>query len=75
MEIQINKDIVVQKELTKTVGSLKVVELKDNYVSVTAILDIPEFGTIALVLWEGQDYINIGQWTDQDVNNRIIELF
>ncbi len=27
-----------------------------------------------LVLWEGQDYINIGQWTDDDVNNRIKEL-
>ena len=28
-----------------------------------------------IVLWEGQSYDAIGQWTDQDVENRIIELF
>jgi hypothetical protein len=27
-----------------------------------------------LVLWEGQDYINIGEWTDLDVELRIKEL-
>jgi len=27
-----------------------------------------------LTLWEGEDYVNIGQWTDTDVQNRIVEL-
>jgi hypothetical protein len=30
--------------------------------------------TRLLTLWEGQDYVNIGNWTDDDVNNRIKEL-
>lgn len=30
--------------------------------------------TKELILWEGQDYINIGDWTDSDVNSKIIEL-
>jgi hypothetical protein len=31
--------------------------------------------TGTVVLWEGQAYDVIGQWTDQDVEDRIIELF
>jgi hypothetical protein len=27
-----------------------------------------------LILWEGQDYNNIGNWTDDDVENRVKEL-
>jgi hypothetical protein len=27
------------------------------------------------VLWQGAEYDAIGQWTDQDVEDRIIELF
>lgn len=27
-----------------------------------------------LTLWEGADYDKIGQWTDGDVENRIIEI-
>lgn len=30
--------------------------------------------TRLLTLWEGQDYINIGDWTDLDVENRVKEL-
>lgn len=31
--------------------------------------------TGTIVLWEGEAYDAIGQWTDQDVDDRIIELF
>lgn len=31
--------------------------------------------TGTFVLWEGAAYDAIGQWTDQDVEDRIIELF
>ena len=27
-----------------------------------------------IVLWEGDNYTQIGQWTDQDVQNRIFEI-
>jgi len=27
-----------------------------------------------IILWEGESYTNIGQWTDEDVNARILEL-
>jgi hypothetical protein len=30
--------------------------------------------TKLLVLWEGQDYVNIGDWTDAQVDARIKEL-
>ena len=39
---------------------------------VTAITTGPT-GTV--VLWEGPAYDAIGQWTDQDVEDRIIELY
>lgn len=29
---------------------------------------------ITKVLWENQDYINIGQYTDEDIENKIFEL-
>lgn len=29
---------------------------------------------VIITLWDGEDYINIGQWTDTDAQNRIIEL-
>lgn len=28
-----------------------------------------------VILWQGEEYDNIGQWTDTDVINRIIELY
>lgn len=28
-----------------------------------------------LILWEGDAYDQIGQWTDLDVENRILEIF
>jgi len=28
----------------------------------------------SVVLWEGEDYDLIGQWTDEDVQHRILEL-
>jgi hypothetical protein len=30
--------------------------------------------TADLILWEGDDYINIGQWTDQQAMDRVKEL-
>jgi hypothetical protein len=29
---------------------------------------------VELTLWDGQDYIDIGVWTDQDVINRVEKL-
>ena len=28
-----------------------------------------------ITLWEGEAYDVIGQWTDEDVNNRILEIY
>ena len=52
---------------------LQVVDLKDISISGEILENIKPHGTI--VLWEKEDYDKVGQWTDEDVHNRIIQLF
>lgn len=56
-----------------TSDSIQIRNIDDNYNSVRANIT---FGKriMSLILWDGQDYINIGQYTDTDIKNRIIEL-
>lgn len=74
MEIEVNKEIVVQKEITKIIEKIRIVQIIDNYVSVEVLLEIPGYGTTNLILWKGEDYNNIGQYTDTDIENRILEI-
>ena len=66
------KEIVVVKELKKTITELLVLELIDNPEKKTVLAITKEFGP--LLLWEGPDYDTIGQWTDADAIARITEL-
>lgn len=61
--------IVVNSKLT-----VEIVSIMDNPTkkTVTAyIVDKP----YNVILWEGSAYDLIGQWSDADVKNKIIELF
>lgn len=76
MEIQLNspKKIVLQEEKSKNIDKLTVVR----------VVDLPKQKVVrcfceevddAIVLWEGDVYDAIGQWTDVDVQNRLAELY
>lgn len=68
--------VVTREEVTVDTDMISVDVLTDNGNSVTARVSF--FNTNGysriLVLWEGQAYINIGDWTDIDVDTRIKEL-
>jgi hypothetical protein len=68
--------IVTREEISLTTDKISVDALTDDGISVTARVSFfSETGlTKLLTLWSGEDYINIGQWTDNDVINRIKEL-
>lgn len=74
MEIAINKTIVVQEEIKKNITSIKVIQLTDTLDSVIATIALDSERPMNLILWEGEGYAEIGQWTDEDVKKRIIEM-
>jgi hypothetical protein len=68
--------IVTREEISLITDKISVDALTDDGISVTARVSFfSETGlTKLLTLWSGEDYINIGQWNDNDVINRIKEL-
>ena len=68
--------IVTKEEIGVDTDKISIDSVIDNGNSViTKISFFNQNGyTKELLLWEGQDYINIGDWVDSDVNSRIIEL-
>lgn len=66
-------EIIVQPELRRTFSSITILKINDDYrlKKVTALTS--ELGEITL--WEGYQYDEIGQWTDLDVVNRIIQKY
>ena len=68
--------IVTKEEIGIDTDKISIDSVIDNGNSViTKISFFNQNGyTKELLLWEGQDYINIGDWIDSDVNSRIIEL-
>lgn len=79
-EIQLNGTqnvtIVTREEVIIEVNVLNIISITDDGKKVYCKVSF--FHTsglkIDLILWEGQDYINIGNWTDLDVENRVKEL-
>jgi hypothetical protein len=67
-----NKIVLQEKVVT---DSIKVIRIEDNYrdAMVTAYIKVGETLSI-LNLWQNDEYYNIGQWSDVDVENRIREL-
>ncbi len=66
------KEVVVVKELKITVNELTINEITDNADAKTVAVSTKELGQ--LVLWEGDAYDAIGQWTDADVTARVNDL-
>jgi hypothetical protein len=76
MNITLNspKKIVLQEEKSKTVSTLtvnRVVDLPKQKMVRCFIEELEE----AIVLWEGAAYDAVGQWTDANVEARLVELY
>jgi len=79
MEIQLKepKKIVLIQEVSTMADKIKVNHTIDNGSMVEAEIVFigPEGEQVQIwTLWDGEDYINIGQWTDSDVVDRLNEL-
>lgn len=67
----------------KVIKSVPAKEIKADNIEITQIVDMYSAKKVVahtksvlgqIVLWEGEAYDAIGQWTDQDVKNRILEI-
>jgi hypothetical protein len=67
------KEIVAVPQTTKTLSSITIQRMIDFPQRKTVYIETLEIGRV--VLWEGDAYDAIGQWTDTDVENRIKEIY
>jgi hypothetical protein len=67
------KEIVVVQELKRTIEELTIDEIVDNNSRKEVKAYTKELGI--LVLWTGDAYDAIGEWTDADVVARVKELY
>jgi hypothetical protein len=79
MEIQLSKQIDARSAIKTDVVSYTTITDSQDYKTVTTELSmaIDELGNPIkriLVLWEGEAYDAIGQWTDEQAEQRIKEL-
>lgn len=81
LKLDTPKTIIIQPLITKLISSIDKLSFIDDGYSVLVnigINDILKDGryevTKQLIIWEGQDYIDAGQYTDEMINNRILEL-
>ena len=68
------KEIVYRESVLIETDTVTINQVTDNYTSVIALLSFGNGKTKEIILWEGKDYEAIGQWTDEDVTNRLKEL-
>lgn len=61
-----NKEVEIEK--------IEIFEMVDNPFKKTVIVKCNNHPT-KITLWEGLEYDSIGQWTDTDVINRVLELY
>jgi predicted ATP-grasp superfamily ATP-dependent carboligase len=76
MEItfQTPKRLVIRPEESFSASTITISQMIDFPNQRKVMIVISEINH-SITLWEGEEYDNIGQWTDQDVINKINELF
>ena len=65
--------VITIPEKKKTINSITVLSMTDEPNIKKVSIKTLEIGLITL--WEGEAYDEIGQWTDQDVIDRIKEIY
>ena len=69
-----SQTITIQEAKTTTIDTLTVnrmVDLPSQKIVKVFVAELPT----PVILWEGDAYDAIGQWTDQDVIDRLNELY
>lgn len=66
------KEVVVVKELKKTITEITVNQVTDLPEQKRVEAYTLELGVVTL--WQGEEYDAIGQWTDTDVINKLKSL-
>ncbi len=76
MEINLNSphEVVLMERRTKTIEKVTVRSIVDFPSQKRVVAQIKEIGD-PVVLWDGDAYDAIGQWTDTDVQNRLNEIY
>lgn len=81
MTIKLNqpKEIVVREPEIVTTDTIFLNQVTDNGTSVEALITIGDVNlpipkTKTVILWQGDEYVKIDQWTDDDVRSRLNEL-
>lgn len=74
VEITNPKTIVVVEQQTKTYDSLTIKRMVDFPEQKKVIVHIEELDQ-PVVLWEGDSYDAIGEWTNSDVQSKLAELY
>lgn len=77
--LQAKKDLIIREAITEKTDKIKVLEVTDNYTSVSALIQLGTTdpkragmqNTKSIILWDEEAYKAIGQWTDTDVQNRL----
>lgn len=71
LEVDLGQEvnIVTRPVETKTIEAVTIKRMVDMPASKRVLVHTHEIGE--LVLWEGAEYDAIGQWTDQDVIDRV----
>lgn len=84
MILQLNKSVTIKaknkvlgpKNVDITIDKVKLINIVDNCINkVTASVKVNDFTTEQVVLWEGEDYTNIGNWTQEQANKKIVDFF
>lgn len=67
------KNIVIIPEIVNQFNEIIIEEMIDRPSEKRVRVRLQRLGEITL--WEGEEYDNIGQWTDQDVINRLNQIY
>jgi hypothetical protein len=78
-----NIGLLIELPTEIVVKEIPAVQIKKNILEVISIHDLPNQKKIIanikdigeVVLWESSSYDSIGQWSDDDVKSKLIELF
>jgi hypothetical protein len=67
-------EIILVRQESLSLQSLTVERIVDLPLEKTLIVHISELGQ-PIVLWEGEEYDRIGDWTKELITNKIIALY
>lgn len=67
------KTVVSQPAVTKTISTITIIAEIDYPILKKVVINTKELGLITL--WSGTDYDAIGQWTDAEVQAKLLTLY